>query len=349
MNFAVCGLFLGICGKKIYEWYRNVLSGFTNQEVQKQLHEYDGVDLDLIDKKTKQPKVIPVPIFAPENLGQDMALDDKNIGGEGYTILSNKKTGKIALMAMTNKAKLLCDLLGKMPTTLLMQVKTISKDLAVSYDWVARTVFLNAVRIADKFHVIQLGMEALQAVRIRYRQEVLSLERKAKEEWKKTGKKMKDFSRFNPVEVLINGETVKELLAKSRYLLFKFESEWTDTQKQRAQLLFEHFPKIKEAYGILCAFRNFYKCKTGEAQSQHRARESLEKWYLKAKSSDIEEIKNFLHTVKSCEGEILNYFDEGHTNAFAESLNSKIQNFVRSNYGIRDRDFFHFRVKKHFS
>ena len=349
MSFAVCGLFLGICGKKIYEWYRNVLSGFTKKQTQSELHEHDTVDPTLIDKQTKQKKVVPVPLFVPENLGQDMALDDKSIGGEGYTILSNKKTGKIALMVMSTKAKLLCDLLGKMPTALLMQVKTISKDLAQSYDWVARTVFLNAVRVADKFHVVKLGMEVLQDVRVRYRQEILSLERKAREEWKKAGRKMRDFAKFNSVEILSSGETIKELLAKSRYLLFSFESEWTDTQRQRAKLLFERFPEIKEAYGIICAFRNFYKCKTGEAQSRHRAREALEKWYAKAKASNIEEVKNFVHTVQSHEGEILHYFDGGHTNAFAESLNNKIQNFVRSNYGIRDRDFFHFRLKKYFS
>ena len=149
-----------------------------------------------------------------------------------------------------------------------------------------------------------------------------------------------------PAKILNNGETHKQLLAKSRYLLFKFNSQWTQVQKQRAELLFEQFPEIKEAYSIICAFRNFYKCKIGKS---HRARESLNKWYLKAKSSNIEEVKNFHNTIKNHEWEIMNYFKEGHTNAFAESLNSKIQSFVRSNYGIRDRDFFHFRLKKYFS
>lgn len=349
MSFAVCGQFLGLCGKRIYRWYRNALSGFNDKQVQDELYEHDTVDESLIDKETKKKKIIPVPILAPEHLGPNMALDDKNIGGEGYSILSNKDTGKIALLAMTTKAALLCQILNKVPVALLANVKTLSKDLASNYDWVARTVFMWATRIADKFHVIKLGLEALQDVRVRYRQESLSLERKARGEWKKAGKKMKDFARFHPSQIMSNGDTHKHLLAKSRYLLFKFESQWTESQAQRAKLLFEHFPQIKEAHSIICAFRNFYKCKVGESQSQNRARESLEKWYAKAKSSDIEEIKNFIHTVKSHEGEILNYFDEGHTNAFAESLNNKIQNFVRSNYGIRDRDFFHFRVKKHFS
>jgi transposase len=114
----------------------------------------------------------------------------------------------------------------------------------------------------------------------------------------------------------------------------------------KSKILFREFPEIKEAYDLICSFRNFYKCKIGTG---HRARESLDRWYEKTKTSKIEEIKNFRHTVKRHEGEIMNYFEEGHTNAFAESLNNKIQGFVRSNYGIRDRDFFHFRLMKHFS
>ena len=343
MSFAVCGLFLGLCGKKIYNWYRETLSGFTDEETKKELHRHDTADSSLIDQKTGKAKIIPVPIFAPENLGENMALDDKNIGGEVYTVLSNKDTGKIALLAMATKAAILCEILSKVNAFLLFRVKTVSKDLAQSYDWVARTVFLNAVRIADKFHVVTLGMEALQAVRIRYRQEMLRFERERKEGWRKVGKKIKDLPAPG---VLSNGDTHPELLARSRYLLFQFGSEWTEVQEQRAKLLFEHYPEIKEAYGIVCAFRNFYKCKTGQG---HRARESLEKWYKKAGSSKIEEVRSFIDTVQNHEGEILHYFDEGHTNAFAESLNNKIQSFVRSNYGIRDRDFFHFRVKKYFS
>lgn len=129
MSFAVCGQFLGLCGKRIYRWYRNALSGFNDKKIQDQLHEHDTVDPSLIDKQTKQVKVIPVPILAPENLGPNMALDDKNIGGEGYSILSNKDTGKIALLAMTTKANLLCQILNKIPVALLSKVKTLSKDL----------------------------------------------------------------------------------------------------------------------------------------------------------------------------------------------------------------------------
>ena len=125
-----------------------------------------------------------------------------------------------------------------------------------------------------------------------------------------------------------------------------FQDKWTESQAERSRILFREFPEIKVAYDAIIGLRNFYKCKVG---SQRTARDSLDKWYEKMKDVEIEEIKNFVDSVQNHEAEILRYFDEGHTNAFAESLNAKIQKFVRSNYGIRDRDFFHFRLMLHFS
>lgn len=343
MSFALCGLVFGISGKKVYDWYRNVLSGFTDPATQSKLHEHDTVDKDLTDKTTGKLKQVFVPILKPENFGKHMAIDDKNIGGEGYTVLSNKDTGKIALLIMSTKAAIIAETLVQVPVAIRMAVATVSKDLAEGYDCVARTCFMNAARIADKFHVIRLALEALQEVRIRHRQAALTAEREKKEAWKKAGNKTKDLP---PSKLYANGETAKELLARSRYLLFKFKGHWTESQAERAKILFREFPEIRDAYDLICAFRNFYKCKVG---TENRARESLDKWYERTKTSKIEEIKNLRHTVRQHEGEILRYFDDGHANAFAESLNSRIQAFVRSNYGVRDRDFFHFRLMKFLS
>lgn len=299
----------------------------------------------MIDKDTKKPKIIPVPILEPKNLGRNMTIDDKNLKKEGYTIISNKDTGKIFLMIMTRKAKIICDtILDNVSFKLLLKVKNITKDLASGYDWVARICFMNAVKIADKFHVISLGLSSLQAVRIRLRQAMLTAERKAKEE-KDKKKKEKNKKEFKNT-ILSNGETVKELLARSRYLLFKFKKEWTDTQRERAIILFKLYPEIKESYSLICQFRSFYKTKIGRTK---QAEYLLHQWYKQVDASSIDEIKNFASTVKKHEGEILTYFYEGQTNAFAESLNAKLQRFLIASYGFRHRNFFHFRIKKHFS
>ena len=47
-----------------------------------------------------------------------------------------------------------------------------------------------------------------------------------------------------------NGNTRKELLIRSRYLLFKSADKWTDMQKRRAAILFEKYPDIQAAYGL---------------------------------------------------------------------------------------------------
>lgn len=357
ISFSVIGRILGLEGKKIYRWYKDVLSGFTDEEEQVKLHEHD-LPKGPANQKTGEIPVIPVPIFKPENFGEDMALDDKNIGGEGYTVFSNKITGKIAVLAQTTKASKLAEILQKVPVKIRYAVKTISKDLAENYDWIARTVFLNAIRIDDKFHVVKLGFEALQDVRVRYRQELLTTERKKRLELKiaekllkaecdKRGKKYeKPKESKSPPKTYENGDTKKELLARSRYLLFQFEGKWSESQKERAAILFHEFPKIEKAYKIICHFRHFYRIKVGDTQ---RAREKLKEWYAEVKQEEIEEMMNFASTVTHHEATILNYFATGQTNAFAESLNSQIQRFVQSNSGTNDRDFFHFRLKGYFS
>ena len=275
-----------------------------------------------------------------------MCIDDKGLGKEGYTILSNPKTGKIAMMAMTTKVKYLKKILDKIPGEIRRNVKVINKDLGRNYDWLARQYFSFATRVADKFHIVKLGLESLQAIRVRYRQAILSAERKCDEARKKAKKEDKDlkyFPKFKNTR-FANGETQNELLARSRGLLFKFPNQWTRTQKERAEILFQKYPEIKKAYALILEFRRFYQARDGtEAQKR------LDFWIQKGNLSEISEIKNFVFTIKNHRTEILNHFETKSSNAFAEGLNSHLQRFFVSNYGIRNRDFFHFRIKLAFS
>jgi transposase len=53
------------------------------------------------------------------------------------------------------------------------------------------------------------------------------------------------------VELLPNGDSVKQLLARSRYVLYKSREKWTESQNERAQLLFGLYPDIKTAYNLV--------------------------------------------------------------------------------------------------
>ena len=319
--------------------------------VQRKLHRYDTKDPTIWDRKTKQKKKIYVPILKEENFGEDMSIDDKNIGGEGYTIIANKKTGKIAAMIMSTKSQVIMEALMHIPGKVLFGVKTISADLAENYDWVSRSMFANARKIADKFHVIKLGLEALQSIRIRYRNKVLEEERLRYEEHKSQEAERRNESKrqgqryetkyFPAAKTYTNGETIKQILARSRYLLFKVKTQWTDVQKERAKILFKEFPELEIAYKRICSFRTIYNI---TVNGEDRAPRKFYEWNNKTVETKIPELINFVSTVRRHTPEIIAYFEDGHTNAFAESINAKIQRFVISNYGIRERNFFHFRL-----
>jgi hypothetical protein len=65
-----------------------------------------------IRRRENQKKYL-FPYSRPENFGENMTADDKNIGGEVYTVISNKDTGKIAALIMSVKAGIVSDVLLK--------------------------------------------------------------------------------------------------------------------------------------------------------------------------------------------------------------------------------------------
>jgi len=348
-----------VCGKKIHHWYKDFLSGFSGDEEQEKLHKYDIEDPDLIDRKTKKQKKIFVPIFKPWNFGKEMSMDDKNIGGTGYIIFRNKQTGKIALMISTTKLKLVKKILYLLPAKISFGVKKITRDMAGGYSWMIRELFPAAVQVADKFHVIKHALDALQDVRVRYRQKFLTKRRKAYEKHKKEEKERKQECEAKKQaykkkafeykeERYKNGDTPLEILAKSRYLLFKFSHQWEDYQKERADILFKEYPEIKKAYDLICKFRNWMS-RDNVGKDKTKLIHEINLWYKKTEDEDIEEVQNFKSLVERNFTDIFNYFNKGDTNADAEGLNSQIQKFIHMNVGVKERDFFHFRLRKYFS
>ena len=45
-------------------------------------------------------------------------------------------------------------------------------------------------------------------------------------------------------ETFENGDSRKQLLARSRYLLFKKDELWSESQRKRARILFREYPDI---------------------------------------------------------------------------------------------------------
>ena len=196
-----------------------------------------------------------------------------------------------------------------------------------------RRCFSNASRVIDRFHVQKLAYDAVQEARVKYRWEALDAENQAIE----TAKKNKQS--YQP-EVFPNGDTLKQLLARSRYLLFKHPSKWTTAQKQRADLLFLRYPLLFKAYNLSIRLGQIFTVSNNKQQAFKR----LAIWYNDVEASGIDAFRTVARSVQAHYESILNFFDNRSTNASAEAFNAKIKAFRATSRGVRDTTFFLFRV-----
>ena len=209
--------------------------------------------------------------------------------------------------------------------------------MANNMESAASQSFPGAQLVTDRFHVVRLATEAIQHLRIKYRWEALDKENNDIEEARKQKKKYQ-------AEVLINGDTPKQLLARSRYIIIKRQYEWTPSQKQRAMLLFNRYPVLKTAYEHVIDFRNIY-----ELKQKSKAEFMFNKWIDKTNELKINEFNTVAKTVTNNLNNILNFFNYRNTNANAESFNAKVKLFRANLRGVIDTKFFLFRLTKLFA
>ena len=274
----------------------------------------------------------------PENTGVRLSIDETALSnGELYTIVTNKaaKGRKKALVAMIQGTQVdqITEVLEKIPERLRDMVEEVTMDMAPSMISAVRRCFPNAHQVIDRFHVQKLAYDAVQEIRIKYRWQVIDQQTSAY-----TLAKSNDRP-YNP-EVLPNGDTLKQLLARSRYLLFRHHSKWSQSQKHRAELLFEKFPEIKEGYSLSIKLGDIFK----NAKAKEVAFKKLALWYNEAEAAGIESFRTVARSLHIHYINILNFFNNRSTNASAESFNAKIKAFRATSRGVRDINFFLFRL-----
>ncbi|MFT5751166.1 MAG: transposase, partial [Dokdonia sp.] len=146
-------------------------------------------------------------------------------------------------------------------------------------------------------------------------------------------------------EQFSNGDTLKQLLARSRYLLYKNNRKWTQNQSERAVILFEKYPDIEKAYR-LCQNLSWIFNNTKDKTS---ALVRLAKWDEKVRQAAFKSFNTIARTMSIHYKNILNYFDNRSTNASAESFNAKIKAFRAQFRGVRNIEFFLFRISNIFA
>jgi len=274
------------------------------------------------------------------NISPYLSIDETAFSnGDLYTIVTNKeakgKKGTIVAMIKGTQADQIIDVLQKIPKRLRSKVREVTVDMAASLNLAVKRCFPNAQRVIDRFHVQQLAFEAVQETRIYYRWQALEQENQAIEQARKQQVV------YIP-QVLPNGDSPKQLLARSRYLLFKQPHLWTREQRQRAELLFQHYPVIHKAYQLSLRLGEVYRSCTCKEQAFKR----LALWYNEVEEAGLPSFKTLARTIQNHYLGILNFFNNRATNAAAESFNAKIKAFRNAMRGVRDVEFFLFRLTK---
>jgi transposase len=276
----------------------------------------------------------------PKNISSRLSIDETALSnGELDTIVTNKEAkgrkGAIVAMIKGTVAEDIIAVLKKIPERSRKKVHEVTMDMAANMQLAIKRCFVNAHRVIDRFHVQKLAYDAVQECRIKYRWEALDKENK------EIAMSKRERIPFRP-EILSNGDTLKQLLARSRYLLFKHHIKWTEIQKNRAALLFERYPELKKAYDLSLGLGQVFKLCTSKEQAFKR----LALWYNEVEATGIEAFKTVSRSIQSHYLSILNFFINRSTNASAESFNAKIKAFRATSRGVRDINFFLFRLSK---
>ena len=279
----------------------------------------------------------------PENIEEQISIDETAFtNGDLYTIVTNKsakgKKGALIAMIKGTKSDDVIKILNKIPEKARFSVKEITLDLAGSMNLIAKKSFPYASKVIDRFHVQKLAFDGVQEIRIRHRWEAIDNENKIIQQARK------EKTSYN-LKIFDNGETPKQLLARSRYLLFKSETKWTDNQKERAKIVFKNYPDIKLSYELSQKLSWVYENTDNKTYALSR----LAKWHEEVRQANFKTFNTISKTIELNYRDILNYFDNRSTNASAESFNAKIKGFRTQLRGVRKVDFFMFRLQKLFA
>ncbi len=300
-------------GKYFAEQYRNRISGYT---------------------EWREAELGCGFYFNANNIGPYMSLDETCLSnGEVWTFLTNKDGhgGRGTLAAAipgTKSDEITTILIGAMGKSVRRRVKEVTCDLSPSMMLIAAEVFYNAHVVNDRFHVQQVYNEAVDEIRIDIRRQLIA----------------EDNSRDKSETPITysNGETMRQILARSKHTLMMSQNKWTDIQRHRANILFRHYPILKDAYRLAMELRSIFNSKISPAKAMGK----LNNWYEKVSALANNNFRSVINTFKNHAPTILNYFRRRATNASAEAFNSKVKIFRSQMRGVRDRDFFIFRLVK---
>lgn len=229
-------------------------------------------------------------VLLPDNLGPHLSIDESCLHDDLFTIVTNKeghgRSGTIVAMVRGTKAEDVIKVLMQIPEEERKKVKEVTMDLSESMRSIIEAAFPDATITLDCFHIMKRCLEAVEELRLRYKREAQAEINREMRRYKKRQKRNADhrrwYARTHPRKykgkkrgrkarrknepfrppVLSNGDTLVELLTRSKHALTRTHDKWSERQQARMRLPFQMYPKLKELYDIVNKLRFIFRiCK----------------------------------------------------------------------------------------
>lgn len=196
-------------------------------------------------------------LIFPWNIGPNLSIDETALSnGDLYTIISNKDThgrkGSLVAIISGTKVEDVTAALMRIYWYLRCKVREFTMDFSEGMHQIVLLCFPYATITLDRFHMQQLVTDSMQELRLKHKKEAQkeqnemrklfkeqlaekyerSLKRRKKGKKDKRGRKPIRKNKAYVPERLPNGDTLPELLTRTRYSLMVSPEKWTPTQKE---------------------------------------------------------------------------------------------------------------------
>lgn len=229
-----------------------------------------------------------------------VGIDEKSLGrGHDYvTIMSDLDRGRVIDVAEKNETASVDSLWQAMPKKQRNGVVAVSMDMWEAFINSTRENVKQADIVHDKFHIVSKLCDAVDDVRKKEQAEFLK-------------------------------ENIG-VLTGTKFLWLKNPERMTDNQKERFRKLRKDQLAVGRAWNLKEVFRHFW-----DYVYEKPARGFFKRWYFAATHSRLMPIIKVAKTIQNHFENIITYLKHHITNAFAEGINSKIQQIKTVARGFR--------------
>jgi len=346
----------------IDEWWISCskIAKITWLKANKIARNYLNITSDFAKNKEKYEWIAKSWTIIKENIWTKLCLDEVDLWGQYYTILSNVEKPKwiIAVLPWTKAEPFIKKLKEVFSSEDLNWVKEVSSDMSKSMEKILKELFPNAEHITDRFHYMKEILDDLQTERKNLKTEFKKIDNEERVKEKEAKKKWENYI-YEPRRSCI-WETFLEMITICMYQCNTRMSDRNNLQKYRYKIMkwLSEFDSLTTCIDLIQNLFNVLDS-ANEIDRQNLTKEEIKnigasklKERMKKAEKNVKKCKfiwAMIATTKLHFDSLSSYFLSMHSTAYAEWLHSRIRELIQNVRWFKNKDFMIYRIIKMFS